>query len=558
MQHAGSLIPPVFKCPDNNGPAKAVGLDLIRKFMRRSWRMWFLWVLIFTAAAAAFLALAPSYYAATTTLVIDERMVPQPNDLAQRVPDPAYVDTQIQVLQSNEVFTRVLGRARKGEFGALGEGSLRLTVVRLAASWGLLHVDEDAAAERALVSAVKRGLVVRRIGTSNAVEIIFTARDPKMAADVADAFAREYLASDVDQKEAARQDLLLLFRNRLAELQNKAFAQEQPERFAGQGPNGADARAKWMEAQAATETYRALYNNTLQRRYAQALEQASPGARVISAAEIPEGRSWPNTPLVCLLAVFLGVSLGFAHTSWRFATDEIIRTADDLVAVSGMTPVACVPEVSSRRGTLIQYEGADPPAHVFSSPQLRDAMDRLAVRLCARAPKRPTTIVGVVSPQAGAGASTLAANLALALASSGKKTLFLDANWRRERSRRKTDSANDIEIAQSRLGDSERAPDVVTLRARGLVSEAHASRRLILALGDVTPAYEWVVVDLNAMACSADLDAIMSEVAFVVLVVAAGQTSFSALDHAATVIPGDKKVALVLNRAPRTDVPVCA
>jgi Mrp family chromosome partitioning ATPase len=559
MQHAGSLIPPVFKCPDDKGPANAVGLDVIRKFMRRSWRLWLLWVLVFLGAAAAFLTFAPSYYTATTTLVIDERLVPQQNDNAPRLPDPAYVDTQIQVLQSSEVFTRVLTRARNGEFGALGEGTLRLAVIRIAASLDLLNVDPNALAERALVSSLKRGLLVRRVGTSNAVDISFTARDPETAARGADAFAQEYLASDVDQKQAAREEVLQSFRNRLAELQNKAFASEQPEQVAtGQGANGAEARAKWREAQAAVEAYRGLYNATLQRRYAQALEQVSPAARVISAAEIQEGRSWPNAPLVALLAAFLGVACGFAHTSWRFATDDVIRTADDLVGVIGMTPIACVPEVSRRRGNRIGYEGSDPPADVFSSPQLRNAMERLAVRLCARAQKRAKTIVGVVSPQSGAGASTLAANLALALACSGHRTLLLDANWRRGQPRAKTDSLSELEIARSKLGKEDFAPDVMTLRAKGLVSEAQASRRLMQALGEVALAYDWVVVDLNPLACSADLDAIMSEVAFVMLVVAAGRTTSASLDDAATIIPGDKQVALVLNRAQRTDVPICS
>src|SRR5947209_771437 len=111
MQHAGSLIPPLFKCRGDDGQGNAVGLDGVRKFMRRSWGRWLLWVLIFVGAAAAFVTLAPSYYTATTTVVIDERMVRQPNDNGPGVPDPAYVDTQIQILQSSEVFVRVLDRA---------------------------------------------------------------------------------------------------------------------------------------------------------------------------------------------------------------------------------------------------------------------------------------------------------------------------------------------------------------------------------------------------------------------------------------------------------------
>jgi succinoglycan biosynthesis transport protein ExoP len=262
--------------------------------------------------------------------------------------------------------------------------------------------------------------------------------------------------------------------------------------------------------------------------------------------------------LAGLLAAFLGAAFGLAHTSWRFATDDVIRSSEDVVAFSGAMPVACVPEISPRRGSMIAHEGAEPPASIFSSPQLRDAMDRLAIRLCAKAQKRTTTIVAVVAQQAGAGASTLAANLALALACAGKKTLLLDANWRRERSRMKMDWMSEFEVVRSKLSHHDFAADVVTLRAKGFASEAQASQLLTEQLSEVAPAYDWVVVDLNPMACSADLDAIVSEVAFVMLVVAAGKTTFASLNHAGNIIPGDKKVALVLNRAPRTDVHVCA
>jgi Mrp family chromosome partitioning ATPase len=223
-----------------------------------------------------------------------------------------------------------------------------------------------------------------------------------------------------------------------------------------------------------------------------------------------------------------------------------------------MAPIACVPETTRKRTIKIQYGAGEAARTVLSGPPLRDPMERLAVRLRARTQKREKTIVAVVSPNAGAGASTLAANLALALAGCGEKTLLLDANWRRTPAPAEPRSGAVLEKALARLGEGDAAPDVLALRTKGRVFEAEASASLLEALGEAARTYRWIVVDLNPLSCSADLDAIASDLTFVVLVVRAGRTTGPALEQASAIIPGDKKVALVLNRAPQADVHVCA
>jgi hypothetical protein len=394
MQDPDSLIRSMF-----NGAAQAVGmqdgdaigLDLFRKYIRPSWRVGLLWAVGFPSVGVAFSVFAPSYYTARTTLLINEPTMRPANENGPIIPDPAFVESQIHVLQSNEVFDRVLGKARLGKFGNLAESSIRFFLLRQTSSWGLVETNAEAVRPQALIAACKHGLLVRRVGTSNAVEIAFTARDPGVVANVANAFAGEYLASEMDLKQAAREQVLEFFRNRLDELQNRAFAADPQDGVTAQGgQNGRVAHAKWRETQSRTQTYRDLI-------------------------------------------------FGASHTIWRFATDDVLSSADDLLKVCRLRPTECVP------------------------------------------------------------------------------------------------------LLEAKLGDGDRTADVLSLRAKGMLPEANASQSLRHHLHESAPKYEWVVLGLNPMNCSADLDATTAEIAFVVLVISAGETTFAALDQAADVIPYGKR-----------------
>lgn len=561
MQHTGPLIRPVFNnTPDMCGlhDAEALGLDAVRKFTRRSWRTVLVWLTIFVSIGIAFTSLAPSYYTATNTMLIDERMMRPANENGAAIPDPAFVDSQIQVLQSSEVFDRVLARARNGDFGDLGGSSLRLHLLRLATSWGLVQIDLQASAGQAVVSALKRGLIVRRIGTSNAVEIAFTAHDPEVVAEVANAFAHEYLASEMEMKQAGRREVLQFFRERLQELQARAFSADPSDPTTpAREQDSREARAKWREIQTTTDVYRALYNNTLQRRYAQSLEQISPSARVITPAEPPENRSWPRTPLVVGFAIAFGLVFGFGHSIWRFATDNVVRSRDDLLRASGMRPNACIPRTPARKWSKAKEcpQGVR-PAYLTSAPPVYSAMNRLAIRIVASAQARRPVIVAVVSPHSGAGTSTLAGSLARALSTTGR-TLLFDANWRSARRDGQAETIDALDTAAARLEEGQLSPDVLSLRATGEISEADAAQSLLQRLHAAAERYAWVVLDLNPLNCSADIEAVAASVSFVVLIVSAGETTIDSLEHAADVIPRDTRVCVVLNKASRADAPPC-
>ena len=82
------------------------------------------------------------------------------------------------------------------------------------------------------------------------------------------------------------------------------------------------------ELESNAQTYRALYDNFLQRYMESVQQQSFPitEARVISAATRPLCKSQPRRPW-CWLATMVGLAFGIAAAAWRDFADRVFRTA---------------------------------------------------------------------------------------------------------------------------------------------------------------------------------------------------------------------------------------
>src|SRR5262249_31551094 len=110
---------------------------------------------------------------------------------------------------------------------------------------------------------------------------------------------------------------------------------------------GEQARTQLRELQNNAETYRALYNNFLQRAYTE-YDPPLSGARVITPAEPPAERSWPRAILILAFAVVGGAAAGGGHALLRQATDHSLRTVEDVQRSTGLDRVAVVSVIRRR------------------------------------------------------------------------------------------------------------------------------------------------------------------------------------------------------------------
>jgi Mrp family chromosome partitioning ATPase len=455
------------------------------------------------------------------------------------------------VLQSDEVIARVMEQTHIDQTGEFDRAGLFAEAAHLVGG----KVSKGTPASKQTIEArIQRALTIRRLGTSNAVEVGFTSKDAFRAAEIANAFARSYIDNQRELKQQALESSNATFQKRLAELRAKAFANNSQDYAPKPETNETEeqARARLRETQDASETYRVLYNNLLQRHYMDVADQLYVGARVISSAEPPLQASWPRLSLLFAFAAAGGLVLGVGHAFLRQATDKILRTADDVSRSTGSKVLACVPKERRRGWTRTDARDENlQQAYTKRSKVILEAMEKVAVRLGTRPPTRKRVVIGVVAPNRGAGSSTLAAHLALIHAGSGQKTLLVDANWSKA-------SALDCSNAESRRtllrtkAEISLEPDridVLVLRPPAPLFELAVARTIVTVVQQAPAEYDCIIVDLSSTEETADLEAVMAALDRVLVVVAAGTTSTQALCELIQLFSTDKHVSMVLNTA---------
>ena len=250
----------------------------------------------------------------------------------------------------------------------------------------MLAADAPVDKKAQALAELRRGFSVDRVGLSNVVQIWYAARDPEFAARVANEFARAYVA----EQNAARLD-------------------------------AAQSGSSWLRDR---------------------LREIGPKARVIAEALPPPYKSNMGGRFIIGAAGMLGglVAVAFAIT-WRFF-DRRVVTPEEATAVAGAECLGIIPCLPTTATTLKRHETDKRlTGNSFSAdslfltnalaPRVSEAWHTLrnvtaACQDCFGG--KGLRYLGVTSTFAGEGRSTIAANLALALACSNKRVLLVDGD----------------------------------------------------------------------------------------------------------------------------------
>ena len=559
-----AAVPPVDE-------PEAVDIRSVLRFLRKSLRLCLIWLVAAVCAAVAFIAFAPAYYTAYALILLED---PTAAALAEQggppipAPDPAYADSQVEVLQSDEVLEKVVDQDRRqyGQAGLGAEEGLLAFVSRIisgaanheaaasspagagAANGPVATPTPVPRARTPVMHHFKRGLTVRRVGVSNVVEIGFTSRDPTRSAAVANAVAHSYINNQLDRKRVAFDEASKRLDERLAELRDKAFGVDpslSPTEAGGQ------ALSKSRELQSRTETYRALYNNLLQRHFTETADRLSPGARVITPADPPAERSWPKALLVLAVAIACGGAGGIGHALLRHATDRTIRTVEDAQQATGIDLVVGIPKIKKQAWRPGRSRNGLQSAYTSLSAKYSEVMGTFVVRLQGRQPRKGGLIIAVVAPSACVGTSSVAANLARIVAESGQRTLLVDANWRKPSIDQHLSEPNPGRALASGFAMINLATErlvVLVLRSIAPISELNATLSIIATLQQQRAEYDCVVVDFPSIEQTADFEASMATIDEVIVVVEAGGPSSERLSGFLRLVPKNKIAAVVLNK----------
>ena len=140
----------------------------------------------------------------------------------------------------------------------------------------------------------------------------------------------------------------------------------------------------------------------------------------------------PRTNRNLLIGLVLGMLLGFVYALIRKQFDRRLRNADDVEKQFGVPVIGLVPQSSHMR----QADGRElflavTGSTASSSASTAEAFRKLRTNLAFMDVDHPPRIIVVTSPKQSDGKSTIAANLAAAIAIGGQPVTLIDGDLRR-------------------------------------------------------------------------------------------------------------------------------
>lgn len=153
----------------------------------------------------------------------------------------------------------------------------------------------------------------------------------------------------------------------------------------------------------------------------------------IESAALPTAPASPNPRLNLMLGAVLGLGLALGYAMLRHAIDRKLRTKEDVESKFTVTVVGGVPvaKVLAQDASGLAHIAVDAEEMSRANGPASEAFRKLRTNLVYMNVDNPPHVVVVTSPMSGDGKSTVAANLAAALESSGQHVVLIDGDLRR-------------------------------------------------------------------------------------------------------------------------------
>lgn len=171
----------------------------------------------------------------------------------------------------------------------------------------------------------------------------------------------------------------------------------------------------------------------------------------------------PNFNRIVGAGILLGLATGILLGFLLEVTDKSFRNSEDVLRHLGLPVIGHVPLIETMKRSKTRKDSPiDASVTTFHQPQSTFAEAYRSVRAALYFGLRGQLhrVIQVTSPDQGDGKSTLSANLAVAIALSGRKCLLIDADARRPNAHKLFGMVNDRGLTSIILGGAD-IPDVV-------------------------------------------------------------------------------------------------
>jgi tyrosine-protein kinase len=282
---------------------------------------------------------------------------------------------------------------------------------------------------------------------------------------------------------------------------------------------------------------------------------------VVDPASPPVEPAAPRILLNTILAAIIGLLVAIGLAFLIDHLDDTVRTPDDVVAATGLPTLGTIIKMGGgkdrseiyRLTTLLYHTG--PVAEAYRS--LRTSLEFAAVD----APVRTLLVTSAIPSE---GKTTTAANIAVVFAQAGRRTILLDADFRKPGAHRmfdlpnarglsdllRTDATSVDLVAQET--EQERLRVVTTGPLPPNPAELLGSLRMRTILDRLASAADLVVVDSPPLQAVTDAVLLASITDSTLLVVDAGRTHRNAITRAREALAqaGARVLGVTLNRVP--------
>jgi succinoglycan biosynthesis transport protein ExoP len=266
----------------------------------------------------------------------------------------------------------------------------------------------------------------------------------------------------------------------------------------------------------------------------------------------------PRTKLNFALGLVLGLLLGIGLALLREFLDRSVKAPEELEAATG-APVV---------GTIPPFKAGKHPIPVAEQPRtaVAEAFRKLRTNFAFLGVDRQSLCCVVTSPSAADGKSTVAANLAIALAQAGQRVALIDADLRKPTLHKlfrlpQRIGTTTVLLDQASVDDAIQhlGPDLPAVLVSGQLppnpSELLGSRRMEDLLAELRAMFEVVLVDCAPLLPVTD-PMVVSRFADGILLIARAGTTTRDQAQAATIAcakAGAKVFGAVLNATPVTE-----
>jgi len=360
--------------------------------------------------------------------------------------------------------------------------------------------------------------------------------------------------------------------------QREASIQKELSNTVSQSQETNQAQVSLRDLESSAQTYRALYDNFLQRYMESVQQQSFPitEARVITKASRPLRPSAPRSLVVLAISGAAGLLLGLGLARLRDLSDRVFRNTEQVEAILETDCLAVLPKISRkeiknelpigdpgprgiRRNDGLFWQVIDDPFSRFA-----ESIRSLKVAVDLHGLSQQNKVIGFTSTLPNEGKSTIAGSFAELLAKSGARTLLVDCDLRNPSLTRALAPSAKAGVLEYLAGAAPMADVIWTDRSTNLEflpavvksrfahsSEIIGSEPMRAMFEQLQNDYDYIVVDLSPLAPVVDVRVTTKFVDSYVFVVEWERTRIEVVEHALNIARSVKErmLGVVLNKA---------